>query len=212
MKVRDLISVSKKLMPILEYYQDRTVDYMLEDIYKNCCSTSEVDKNPSREQKAKSERLSLDDAVAIIPGMEKGKRTYLLNDYTIPLLKEIARRLNIKIKSKMIKAEIIETIVSLAGTNLLEAQEGGNIIKADGSDADRLADATTKISQIGKEEIIDFLKSYNKSEILEIARRLNLSISASNRKDEIVQLIANHFGYIDLNKRLAERPKGDGMF
>lgn len=42
---------------------------------------------------------------------------------------------------------------------------------------------------------------------LEIARRLNVKIAKSNTRDNVILLIAKHFGYKDINRRILERPR-----
>jgi len=60
---------------------------------------------------------------------------------------------------------------------------------------------------MAQEQIVDFLRGFNKSDIFEISRRLHLQIPSSNSKDNIILLIAKHLGYKDINRRMAERPR-----
>jgi len=88
-------------------------------------------------------------------------------------------------------------VVNEAPTSILETKQNQ---KNPGMD-----DAVTRVPHMKQDEISDFLVVYKKSEILEIARRLNLRISSGYRKDNIILLIAKHFGYKDIDRQISPK-------
>lgn len=212
MRIKSVIDFVRKLMPILEFYKDRTVNEMLDDIYRNCCKagltdtmSSETEPPAQPKRKAKAEWLSAEEAIARIRGMDEDEcQVFLNSSCRLVELREIARQLQIKIKSKANKKEIVATIASQRNKLVDNAQ---GVLREAGGKKNRLGDAATQVAGMKQDEIIDFLGGFNKSEILEISRRLNLQISASNTKANIILLIAKHFGYKEVSRRMFERPR-----
>lgn len=167
---------------------------------------------PGRVRKADKEKPRLQDAGTLMKKMNREERIDFLNVYTVVELKRIAADLNIKIKSRMNKPEVIKKIADLAGTPAytttaahIAAESGGGGKQAQATD--RLGAAAVQVADMAQEQIVDFLRGFNKSDILEISRRLHLQIPSSNSKDNIILLIAKHLGYKDINRRMAERPR-----
>ncbi|MDD3365467.1 MAG: hypothetical protein PHZ03_10835 [Syntrophomonas sp.] len=57
-----------------------------------------------------------------------------------------------------------------------------------------------------KDDIAVFLKQYTKQQILEIAAVAPVKVRKSYDKGTIIQYIANHYGYIQLDQDIAKRP------
>lgn len=211
MKVGSMLDIITKLVPILKYYRDRSVSDMLDDIYRKCCMTGPpADSLPPRAAKGKKadkDKPQLQDAGVLMREMNKEERVRFLDIYTVADMKEIAASLNIKIKSHINRPEIIEVIASQAGNPVQAAAKAGGGRKQIANDTDRLGAAAAQVKAMTQEQIVDFLGGFNKSEILEISRRLQLQISSSNSKYNIILLMAKHFGYKDVNKRMGERPR-----
>lgn len=212
MKIKSILDFVRKLIPILEFYRDRTVNEMLDDIYRNCCTTvpinavsSKIEPPVQPERKAKAEWLSAEEAITRMQGMDNEKcQAFLNSSCRVVELREIAHQLQIKIRSNANKKEIAAAIASQRN-NLVNKAQG--VWQEAKEKTDRLGDAAAKIAAMKQDEIIDFLGGFNKSEILEISRRLNLQISASNTKPNIILLIAKHFGFKEVSRRMFERPR-----
>ncbi len=65
-------------------------------------------------------------------------------------------------------------------------------------------DMAGKLRELSREQSLEALQAYKKSELLEIARVAG--ISAAGNKDRIAGQIANHFGFARLNQRMSQRP------
>lgn len=210
MKVGSVLEIITKLVPILKYYRERSVSEMLDDIYQKCCITAPpvdyLPPKPAKGKKANKDKPQLQDAGVLMKEMNKDEIVGFLNIYTKTELQQIAASLSIKIKSGTNKPEIIDIIASQAGNPIHGVLGAGRTEKEVNKDTDRLGAAAVQVTAMTQDEIVSFLKGFNKSEVLEISRRLRLQISSSNNKDNIILLIAKHFGYRDVNRRMAERP------
>jgi len=102
---------------------------------------------PGRVRKADKEKPRLQDAGTLMKKMNREERIDFLNVYTVVELKRIAADLNIKIKSRMNKPEVIKKIADLAGTPAYTttaahiAAESGGGGKQAGQATDRLGAA-----------------------------------------------------------------------
>lgn len=212
MKVSRIMEMLNKLGPILEHYRDYTVDEMLDDIYQKCCKpavtevSAAVDAGPQAEvPKPAPGKLPPAEAALLLPDLNRDEQLRLLNDneYKVIELKEIAKCLKLKL-GKANKEEIKEIIV-----NQRRAEDKPHDVKGEKEGqnlGERVAAALEQIRMMQQEEIVAYLTPYYKHEIMEIGRRLNLRLTAGNRKDNIILLIAKHIGYKDVNRRISERP------
>lgn len=217
MKINEMLEMINKFMPILEHYRDYTVDAMLNDIYQKCCHSDRPDlvstgdaKPGDDKPQPTSGKLVPADAVLVLPGMDREAQLRLLTDnkYIVSELKEIARCFKLKI-GKANKKEIIEMIVNRG--DALDKPTDTEKIQPALKVSERVTAALEQITVMQQEEIIAYLNSYYKYEILEIGRRFNLRIATSNTKGNIILLIAKHIGYKDVHRRIAERPRYNGL-
>lgn len=241
MKVDTVLEIIRKLSLILEHYQDKTVDFMLDDIYQHCCvpaeplilepepdaremsqreaekqerseemeRTEKPDKPGKPEKTQKPEKPSSADAALLMQDMNREERVDFLkfHKYIIREMQTIAGIWDIKTKSNIKKAEIIEAIAShkhVPGEVIPEAESPKPKKTKKGKS---IENAILELPEMNQEEIMVYLEPFRKYEILEIARRLNVKVSASNTRDNIILLIAKQFGYKELNRRIFERPR-----
>ncbi|MEA1962392.1 MAG: hypothetical protein U9N81_14185 [Bacillota bacterium] len=211
MKVNRILNVIRQLIPILEYYRDQTVTEMLEDIYEKSCKTppqtsSSSTGEPGVTLKRKSNplKLSPEDAAASIRGMDEAERILFLASYTIEDMKKIADCLHLKYLSN-IKRQPIIVLITYGQAHTVEQPLRPATGTKPIQEVSHIGDAVLRVPTMKQDEIINFLAAYNKSEILEIARRLNLRISSGYRKDNIILLIAKHFGYKDIDRQISPK-------
>ncbi|MBM7572723.1 hypothetical protein [Aquibacillus albus] len=61
------------------------------------------------------------------------------------------------------------------------------------------------MGDLNKDEIIEFLKKYKKHELIEIGKQLQLKLAKRDKKIVLIESIANHFSFIQLNGMMANR-------
>lgn len=64
-----------------------------------------------------------------------------------------------------------------------------------------------KLKNKGEQGTKEELDSYNKNDLVELAKTLGIKVSNSSSKNHVINEITNHFGYSQLNDRMAERNK-----
>lgn len=227
MKVGKLLEIMAKAMSVMEYYRDYTVNEMLDDVYQKCCVTGNAEGMAAeavsevRRVEAEPGRLPPAETVGVLSGMKREEQLQWLkaNKYLREDLKEIAVYLKLKFPRRAKKDEIRDLVLSAIDMRDRgeaaepEAEFAGAEVQNKGAKkkeqdvSGRVNAALEVILDMQQEEITAYLGSFYKYEILEIARRLNLPVAASNRKDNIVLLIAKHIGYPELNRRIAARYK-----
>jgi|GEM_PF-3567793 len=213
MKVRTILDIVRKLMPILEYYRDWNILDMLDDIYQKSCSNKPAEMPgalPAQKTKV-SEKLSPRDAAALIITMNKEERSEFLKPYYVRELKEIADCLQLKYKSNIRRPEIIELIASYeketSSSDSIPAEM--KLPQEDRSAIDYINEAAARIVNMQQEDIISYLNSFTKKDILAVARQLNLKLSANYTKNNLILMIAKHIGFKEVNRRIAQRPRVD---
>lgn len=64
-----------------------------------------------------------------------------------------------------------------------------------------------KLKNKGEQGTKEELDSYTKNDLVELAKTLGIKVSNSSSKNHVINEIANHFGYSQLNDKMAERNK-----
>ncbi|MCB2339954.1 hypothetical protein [Clostridium estertheticum] len=128
MKVNNIIGYLGQIKKIFDIYEDKTLEYMLSDIYSK---------------------------VAI------NENTYIKYN---------------KNKQKVCIEEIIQEI---------------------------------KKNNMNKDEVVEFIRDLKKNELLLLGEQSKLKINKSDNKELIVEIIANHFGFIELDNQIANRTSNE---
>jgi hypothetical protein len=224
MQVDRLLIVINKLAAVLELYRGNSVEEMLDNIYQ-LSSVGPAGATPGKEAGNRKEskgadKLPPEEVVILLPGMPEEQRTDLLAKYIVKELKVIARLQGIKLSSGAVKKEIIAIIARHSNRPglLLETKQSEPAgqkpmgeVKAklppinDRQRRERLSQAAAAVQDMNQEEIMELLNTFNKSEILEIARRNNFKISSNNTRDNIIIMLAKNLGFKDLTHRISQR-------
>ncbi|CQR46290.1 hypothetical protein BN1058_00543 [Paraliobacillus sp. PM-2] len=62
-----------------------------------------------------------------------------------------------------------------------------------------------KMKTMNRQEITKALKKYKKAELIAIGKQLKLKLTMNNNKAILIESIANHFSYLQLNDKMANR-------
>lgn len=228
MQVDKLLIVINKLAAVLELYRGKSVEKMLDDIYQlssvGPAGATPGKKEGNQKQSKGADKLPPEEAVVLLPDMPEEQRSEFLtkNKYIVEELKVIASLQGIKLPSKIKKNEIIDIIArhsnrpgllldsrpsKPAGQKPVAEVKATNLPPINDSQrGDRLSQAAAAVQDMNQEEIMELLNTFNKSEILEIARRNNFKISSNNNKDNIIITLAKNLGFKDLTRRISQRP------
>jgi hypothetical protein len=228
MQVDRLLIVINKLAAVLELYRGKSVEKMLDDIYQLASvrpagATPEKGAGNRKESKG-ADKLPPEEVVILLPDMPEEQRSEFLtkNKYIVEELKVIASLQGIKIPSKARKNEIIDIIARHSDRTglLLDSRQSeparqkpvaelkGNLPPInDSQGGSRLSQAAAAVQDMNQEAIMELLSTFNKSEILEIARRNNFKISSNNNRDNIIIMLAKNLGFKDLTRRISQRPQ-----
>lgn len=163
-------------------------------------------------------------AIRILRDIPEENLDFILRRYTNKDLYTMVKLLNIKGHSKSNKNILVAALVEWAKGSLgmvpQEAVEqalpnrkpaqsatvvGGKGMHNESRRKPALQEAAGLIPEMGKEEAIGFLEGFTRSELLEIANLLNLSVSRIATKNNMILMIVNHFSYIKLHQQMSER-------
>jgi len=67
----------------------------------------------------------------------------------------------------------------------------------------------SEMEKMDRDDLTAFLNKYKKAELVEIGSQLELKLTMSNNKSILSESIANHFSYLQLNEKMANRKKRD---
>lgn len=227
MQVDRLLIVINKLAAVLEVYRGKSVEEMLDDIYQlssmRPAGATQGKEAGSQKQTKGADKLPPEEVVILLPGMPEDQRMDFLAKYNIKELKGIASFQGVKLPSYSRKNEIIDIIARHSDRPglLLDSKQSEPAgqkpvaeVKAtklppinDSLRGERLSQAAAAVQDMNQEEIIELLNTFNKSEILEIARRNNFKISSNNNKDNIIIMLAKNLGFKDLAHRISQRSR-----
>jgi len=226
MQVDSLLKVINKLTAVLQLYRGSSLEEMLDDIYRRSserpAGANSGKGQGSRKQSKAADKLPPEEAAAILQDMTEEQRRELLDNYIIKELKVITSLQGIKLPSKAKRNEIIDTIANhrdrpaLVFTNKesepvvpkpVAEMKGSLPVIGDSQRGERLSQAAMAIQEMDEKEIMELLSTFNKSEILEIARRNHFKISSGNNKDNIIIMLAKNLGFKDLNRRISLRSR-----
>lgn len=68
------------------------------------------------------------------------------------------------------------------------------------------AQAAAGLADMQREEMIAYLRGFTKPQLVKIGAAINVKLSGSDRKDQLIALLISRFDFIELNKQMAERP------
>lgn len=63
----------------------------------------------------------------------------------------------------------------------------------------------SNLENMNKEQINGFLIKFKKEELLSIGRYINLGLQPKDKKTILIDAIANHYSFIQLNRHMAQR-------
>ncbi|GGM27948.1 hypothetical protein GCM10011351_12310 [Paraliobacillus quinghaiensis] len=66
-----------------------------------------------------------------------------------------------------------------------------------------------EMEKMSRDELTVSLNKYKKAELVEIGNQLELKLAMSNNKPILIESIANHFSYLQLNEKMANRKRLD---
>lgn len=69
-----------------------------------------------------------------------------------------------------------------------------------------MAELINQLKSTSREESIEILSKYKKSELLQLAKEAHISINRQSNKDTIIGQITNHYGYSRVYKAMQQRP------
>ena len=69
-----------------------------------------------------------------------------------------------------------------------------------------------QIKNLPKFELANFLKQYSKSELLAFCKSINLKLNSKESSELITERIVNHYTFLNLNKRMADRDNSEIPF
>lgn len=67
----------------------------------------------------------------------------------------------------------------------------------------------SRLPNMKKEEIVQVLKHFTKNQLQKIAGHIDIKMNSSEKKDRMIAIIANYYGYIELNRKMANRPPAE---
>lgn len=195
MKAKELHGIIMRLLPLLELYQDYTLEEMLEDIYRRCKPGMQGKTVPPVQ--ANSPEINLAEDIVAMPDNKPE-----LMALTKAELQELGRRKGIKLLASLRKEQMAERLLqSMSGQNLAPAASSLPGVEADA----KLAQLAQQLRGMSKEKIISTLEAYRRNEIRLIGRLLNLKIPTSTTKNNAILIIANHFSYLDVHRQMGEQ-------
>lgn len=167
----------------------------------------------------KNDLPSPEQVVSILHDISEDDLRIVLDRYTKKDLYTMVKLLNIKGHSNSNKDKLVAVLVERAQKPLTliekEAAAGDQALSDRKSakktirDKSRtklaLQEAAGLIPEMEKEEAIAFLEKFTRSELLEIAGLLNLSVSRMATKNNMILMIVNHFSYIKLHQQMSQR-------